>query len=407
LAAAGTSFGTLMVPSFRQQFNANYTDGKYQALLRRLEERCGTAVKFRISETPCFFPKTLLDEMAGAGVELMRQLVESRDYRAKSEAAITAEFKVPNESPHPMFVQVDFGMVREPGGALRPKLVELQAFPSLYAYQPVLAQSYMDVFGLDGGLKYFLGGLDESSYRELMRRAVIGNVNRENVILMEIDPLHQKTLPDFLLTEKMLGIKIVCITEIRKEGRRLFYERGGRRIPIRRIYNRAIVDELERKGVKLSFDFRDDLDVEWAGHPNWYFRISKFSIPYLRHETVPKTWFLDELERIPSDLENYALKPLYSFAGLGVVIGPTKAHIEAVAADKRSQFILQERLEFEPVIETPFGKTKAEVRIMYIWMEKMLPVLTIIRMGRGLMMGVDHNRNMEWVGSSAGLWVEG
>ena len=337
----------------------------------------------------------------------MRQLVESRDYRAKSEAAITAEFKVPNESPHPMFVQVDFGMVREPGGALRPKLVELQAFPSLYAYQPVLAQSYMDVFGLDGGLKYFLGGLDESSYRELMRRAVIGNVNRENVILMEIDPLHQKTLPDFLLTEKMLGIKIVCITEIRKEGRRLFYERGGRRIPIRRIYNRAIVDELERKGVKLSFDFRDDLDVEWAGHPNWYFRISKFSIPYLRHETVPKTWFLDELERIPSDLENYALKPLYSFAGLGVVIGPTKAHIEAVAADKRSQFILQERLEFEPVIETPFGKTKAEVRIMYIWMEKMLPVLTIIRMGRGLMMGVDHNRNMEWVGSSAGLWVEG
>src|SRR5438309_1003482 len=128
------------------------------------------------------------------------QLVESRDYRAKSEAAIPAEFKVPNESPHPMFVQVDFGLVREPGGALRPMLVELQAFPSLYAYQPVLAQSYMDVFGLDGGLKYFLGGLDESSYRELMRRAVIGNVNRENVILMEIDPLHQKTLPDFLLT---------------------------------------------------------------------------------------------------------------------------------------------------------------------------------------------------------------
>ena len=240
-----------------------------------------------------------------------------------------------------------------------------------------------------------------------MRRAVIGNVNRENVVLMEIDPLHQKTLPDFLLTEKMLGIKIVCITEIRKEGRRLFYERGGRRIPIRRIYNRAIVDELERKGVKLSFDFRDDLDVEWAGHPNWYFRISKFSIPYLRHETVPKTWFLDELERIPSDLENYALKPLYSFAGLGVVIGPTKADIEAVPAAKRSQFILQERLEFEPVIETPFGKTKAEVRIMFVWMEKMMPVLTIIRMGRGLMMGVDHNRNMEWVGSSAGLWVEG
>ena len=395
-----------MIPSFRQQFNQNYSGKKYQALLKTLEERCGTAVRFRVSETPCFFPKQLLDEMADAGIELTRQLVESRDYRARSDAAIPAEFKVPNEDAHPMFVQVDFGLVRDCDGELRPKLVELQAFPSLYCYQMVLAHTYMDVFGLDSGLKYLLGGLDERSYLSLLRRAIVGRHDPENVILMEIDPQHQKTLPDFLLTEKMLGIKTVCITEIKKEGRRLFYERAGQRVPIRSIYNRAIVDELERKNVKLAFDFRDDLDVEWAGHPNWYFRISKFSIPYLRHETVPKTWFLDELKEIPADLENYALKPLYSFAGLGVVIPPTKADIQAVPAEKRSHFILQERLNFEPVIETPFGNTKAEVRIMYVWLEKMLPVLTIIRMGRGLMMGVDHNRNMEWVGSSAGLWAQ-
>src|SRR5207302_522841 len=164
----------------------------------------------------------------------------------------------------------------------------------------------------------------------------------ENVILMEIHPQQQKTLPDFLLTEKMLGIRTVDITNIRKERARLYYERDGKRVLIRRIYNRAIVDELERTGVKLAFDWRDDLDVEWAGHPNWYFRISKFSIPYLKHESVPKTWFLDRLDTIPDDLENYALKPLYSFAGLGVVIAPKKEDIAAIPAERRGSYILQE-----------------------------------------------------------------
>jgi hypothetical protein len=315
-------------------------------------------------------------------------------------------------------VQVDFGLVRDSGGELNPKLVELQAFPSLYAYQSPLAQAYIDVYGLQElasnlgsrtsarELKYLLSGLQPDSYRELLQRAILGSHDPENVILMEIDPTHQKTLPDFLLTEKMLGVRAVDIGEIQKEGSRLYYERDGRRTPIRRIYNRAIVDELERKHVKLAFDWRDDLEVEWAGHPNWYFRISKFSIPYLKHESVPKTWFLDQLKEIPPDLENYALKPLYSFAGLGVIIRPKKEDIAAIPADKRPYYILQERLNFEPVIETPFGATKAEVRVMYIWLEELKPVLTIIRMGRGLMMGVDHNKNMEWVGASAGFYVE-
>ena len=257
-----------------------------------------------------------------------------------------------------------------------------------------------------GPLKYFLGGLDEQSYRNLLRRAIVGTHDPENVILMEIHPQEQKTLPDFLLTEKMLGVRAVDIVDIKKDGSRLFYERDGRRIPIRRIYNRAIVDELERKNVKLAFDWRDDLDVEWAGHPNWYFRISKFSIPYLKHATVPKTWFLDQLKEIPPDLENYALKPLYSFAGLGVVIAPTKEEIAAISADKRPYYILQERMNFEPVIETPFGGTKAEIRVMYIWLDELKPVLTIIRTGRGLQMGVDHNKNLEWVGASAGLYFD-
>jgi len=405
-----------MIPSLRRQFNDRYAPEKYQAFLRRMDDACGTHVQFRLAETPCFFPKELLERIARDGQELIRQLVENPEYRAKSDEAVPAEFKVPNEAAHPMFVQVDFGLVRDARRELQPKLVELQAFPSLYAYQCYLAQTYMDVYGLQASgfrlpppasrLKYFLSGLEEASYRELLRRAIVGSHDPENVILMEIHPQQQKTLPDFLLTEKMLGVRAVDIVDIKKEGSRLYYERGGKRVPIRRIYNRAIVDELQRKNVKLAFDWRDELDVEWAGHPNWYFRISKFSIPYLKHASVPKTWFLDQLREIPPDLENYALKPLYSFAGLGVVIAPKREDIAAIPEDKRPYYILQERMHFEPVIETPFGGTKAEVRVMYIWLEELTPVTTIIRMGRGLQMGVDHNRDMEWVGASAGLWAE-
>jgi len=394
----------VMIPSLRQAFNSKYKAEKYPELLRLLAERCGVPIGFRVSETPCFLPAELLERMAADGKELIQQLVESREYRARSEESIPAEFKVPNESPHPMFIQVDFGLVRGAGGELQPKLVELQAFPSLYAYQPVLARTFVDVYGLDGKLRYLLSGLEPASYLKLLQRAIVGDCAPENVILMEIDPEHQKTLPDFLLTEKLLGIRTVDIRGIKKDGSSLYWEFDGKRMPIHRIYNRAIVDELERKGVKLGFDFRDDLQVEWAGHPNWYFRMSKYSIPYLKHPSVPKTWFLDQMQSVPEDLENYALKPLYSFAGLGVVIAPKKEDIAAVPPEQRSQYILQERLHFEPVIETPFGGTKVEVRVMYVWVDELTPVLTILRMGRGLMMGVDHNRNMEWVGSSAGLF---
>lgn len=399
-----------MIPALRKQFNSSFSPANYETFLRRMDEICGTHVQFRLSETPCFFPKSLIDRMALDGQELIRQLVENPSYRTKSDDAVPAEFKVPNEASHPMFVQVDFGLVRDGEGQLQPKLVELQAFPSLYAYQAFLSQLYVDVYGLNdpayGSVQYFLSGLTGDSYRELLRRAIVGEHDPENVILMEIHPEQQKTLPDFRLTQELLGVPFVDIVDIKKEGSHLYYLRGGKRIPIHRIYNRAIVDELQRKNVTLNFDWRDDLDVEWAGHPNWYFRISKFSIPYLQHRSVPKTWFLHELPEVPPDLENYALKPLYSFAGLGVVIAPNRQDILAIPPEKRPYYILQERMNFEPMIETPHGRTKAEVRVMYIWLEDLKPVLTIIRMGRGLMMGVDHNKNMEWVGASAGLYLD-
>jgi hypothetical protein len=393
-----------MIPAFRQPFNANFTAEKYQRLLKVLEERCGTPVKFRVCETPCFMPKTLLDQMSEYGKELIHQL-NSIEYRKTSAEAIPAQFKVPRETPRPSFIQVDFGLVRDQSGRLQPKLVELQGFPSLYAYQPMLSQAYGEIFELDPNLQYLLGGLDWEGYKKLLRRAIVADHDPNHVILMEIDPLHQKTLPDFLLTEKLLGIKTVSMTDIKKVGKFLFYENAGKRVPILRIYNRAIVDEMVRKDLKTAFHLTDDIEVEWAGHPNWFFRLSKFSLPYLRHECVPQTWFLDRIDRVPNDLENYVVKPLFSFAGLGVIINLTPQDLAAIPKEQRSQYILQERMHFEPVVDTPLGTAKAEVRIMYIWLEELQPALTIIRMGRGLMMGVDHNRNLEWVGSSAGFYA--
>ena len=392
-----------MIPSYREDFNARFTQEKYDRLRHEMTLRCGMEVPFALCETPCFFADALVQRMAEDGKALILQLVENKDYRARSEASIPAQFRVPHESPHPMFIQVDFGLVRDSRGDLHPKLVELQAFPSLYAYQPVLAQAYINVFELAAKLRYFLSGLDSTSYNQLLKDAIVAGHNPANVVLMEVHPEEQKTRPDFLLTEKLLGIRTVCITKIRKQGHHLFYEEQGKQIPIERIYNRTIVDELERKGVTPPFDFRDDLDVEWAGHPNWYFRISKYSIPYLKHPSVPRTWFLDQLPEVPADLENFVLKPLYSFAGLGVVIAPSRADIDAIPGAKRSSYILQERLNFTPVVDTPYGRTKVELRIMYVWLDELVPVLTIVRMGRGLMMGVDQNKNMKWVGSSAAL----
>jgi len=396
-----------MVSALREEFNRNFTPEKYRQFLETLDRVCGTHVDFRVCETPCFVPKTLLDQMAHYGRELVSQLVDSPQYLRASDASVPPQYHVPNEPPQPMFVQVDFGLVRNAQSELEPKLVELQAFPSLYGYQPTVAHLYIASYGLPGDLGIYLSGHRRGSYWHLLRQLIVAGHNRENVILMDIDPEHQKTLPDFLITQRALGIAIVDILSLIKRRNKLFYRKDGREIEVRRIYNRCIMDELERKGATLPFDLRDELDVEWAGHPNWYFRISKFSIPYLKHPCVPKAWFLDEVSELPKDNENYLLKPLYSFAGIGIKFAPTQADIDAIPPSQRHNYILQERVCFEPVIQTPHGLTQMEIRIMYAWPEagELTPLLPLVRMGRGLMMGVDHNRNLEWVGGSAALWV--
>ena len=387
-----------MIPSHRRHFNQNYSAAKHARFLALLQEQCGEPVPFRHSETPCFLPASLVDTMVRYGHEMVEQLLANPQYERDSRDAIPAEYRVPREDSVPLFVQADFGLDAE----LRPQLVEIQGFPSLYAYQPLMAESYRTAYGIDESLQALPGGLGAREYDALLRQAIVGRHDPQNVVLLEIDPGRQKTRHDFLMTERNYGMRAVDIRSVVKQGGRLFYDRDGTLTPIHRIYNRVIVDELLRKRVPLAFDFRDDLGVEWAGHPNWFFRLSKFSLPYLDHPAAPRTRFLDRARDIERP-EDYVLKPLYSFAGTGVIVGPTAEQLAAVPDAQRSQYILQQRVDFRPVVETPFGPTKMEIRIMYIWLDSLRAVNTIIRMGRGAQMGVDHNKGYEWVGASAGF----
>ncbi|HBY58686.1 MAG TPA: hypothetical protein DEH78_02615 [Solibacterales bacterium] len=396
-----------MIRELRQDFNRRFTPERYRAFLEGLEKACGEPVEFRNCETPCFLPKTLLDDMAVAGRELVHQLMASDRYIAASDRMIPPHHRAPRDAAQPMFVQADFGIVLDEDGNPRPRLVEIQGFPSLYCFQPTLAAQYREAYHLDPSLGTYLGGHDDTSYTALLRRAILADHDPDHVVLLEVEPHRQKTRCDFTMTRRMLGVPAVDILAVARRGDRLFYRRDdGVEVPIRRIYNRVIVDELDRRALRTPFQFSDDLDVEWAGHPNWFFRLSKFSLPYFDHPTVPRTWFLSEVAELPLPPEELVLKPLYSFAGTGVVVGPSREAIAAVPAHQRDTYILQERMDFAPLFATPHGDAKAEVRIMYVWLdgEQMAPVNTIVRMGRGRMMGVDHNKDMEWVGASAAFF---
>jgi hypothetical protein len=389
----------------REKFNSqSYSSEGHQKVLRIMAQQAGLPVQFRVSETPIFLPREFLEKINRYGGELIAQLSRP-DYLKESEKAIPQQFRVQEGGAHPTFVQVDFGIARAADGSLQPSLTEIQAFPSLYAYQPTLAQAFLDGYGLDPSFRYFMSGLDAKSYKDRLRRALVGDYHPENVILMEIHPERQKTRQDFLLTEKLTGVPTVALADVKKDGRQLYYVKDGRRIDIKRIYNRVVPDEFLRDNVQASFNFNDDLDVEWVDHPSWYFRMSKFSLPHLDHPGVSKSWFLDRLESVPADLENYVLKPLFSFGGAGIIVGPTAADLAAVPAEKRGEYLLQKRFSFAEFIETPVGATKAEIRVLFLWLKGSIPVpvTNLVRTGRGLIMSVGAN-NEPWAGSSAAIY---
>ena len=393
-----------MIPALRTAFNAAWTEARFRDLVNRLEMRTGATLGFAISETPCFLPQSLMASLASTGLELVNQILDSPDAMAAANAIVPERFKGRGAEDTPTFLQVDFGLIRGSDGRLEPRLVELQAFASLYGFQLAMAEAYRDAFDQPSSLGLYLDGLDSNSYHSLIADAIVGEHDPSEVVLMEIDPRRQKTWPDFVITEQLWGVRAIDVSEVQRDGGRLYYQRDGRRTQIKRIYNRVIPDELERKHLELPFAYTEDLDVQWAGHPAWYFRISKFSIPFLRHPSVPETRFLDGIESLPVDRDRYLLKPLFSFAGGGIIFAPTDAQIAAIPMSERRNYILQERINFTPVIETPEGPTQVEIRIMYVREgSRLRPVLPLLRMGRGKMMGVDHNKGLRWVGASAGL----
>jgi hypothetical protein len=422
-----------LISELRKSFNQGFTAEKYVSLLARIEEQCGTMVEFRVSETPIFVPAALLVAMAEEGSALARSLIANSPCLNAARKAIPAGFCVANETAHPHFLTADFALVRDAHGELVPRLVEIQAFPSVFGYQALLCSAYREVYGLPDTLGTFLSGLDASAYWDLLARTVLGGHDPENVVLTEVDPLHQKTLPDFQVTARRLGIEVVDISSLQPVKDKLHYRKAdGRLIPIHRIYNRAIADELIAREIQLPFDLTRAWDVEWAGHPNWYFLISKFSIPWLsrppaRRAVVPPAVFLSDflagqgraeleaagvplaVERGPETVySDLLLKPLFSFAGKGIEFEPTEAQLEAIPVEHRPDYLLQQRMRFEPTIDTPHGLTQAEIRILYMWPDggDLTPALSLVRLGRGKMMGVDHNKNQEWVGASAAFFPE-
>ena len=391
-----------MIGAYRQAFNAAYTDERYREFVDTLTRRCGVPIDFRLSETPCFFPASLIDELRDAAVSMIEQLLADEEYRRAADAVVPDQFRIPNGEKAPTFVQVDFGLVRV-ADRLEGRLVELQAFPSLYGFQLELAETTRDVWGLDD-VAIFPNGLDRAAYLELVGRAILGGHNPVNVVLMEVDPEKQKTRPDFAVTEQLWGVRAIDARSVTREARWLFYDRDGQKTMIRRIYNRLIPDDVERLGLELQFDYRDDMDVEWAGGPDWFYRISKFSIPWVRHPWVPRTQLLSDVTTVPKDREGWVLKPLFSYAGGGIIFAPTDADIAAIPANQRHLYLLQERVAFTPVIDTPHGPTQAEIRLMFVRDGTGYRfVMPLVRMGRGKMMGVDHNKGLSFVGAAAAL----
>jgi hypothetical protein len=392
-----------MHPTMRERFNADFTPERYEELLRIANETERWPVDFRISESPVFLSAAFANEVQQAAEELVRQ-VRTPEFAEHARDAIPPGLEVPNETPHPAFLQVDFAIC-EHNGRLTPRLIELQGFPSLYGFQIFLLRAMRLAYpAIPADWHSFFNGYDDRSYLELLRKVIVGDCDPENVVLLEIEPEKQNTRIDFACTETLLGVAPVSLTEVERRGDQLFYRRDGRDVRIERIYNRVIFDELLRRpDLSFGFNFQHEIDVTWVGHPNWYFRISKHSLPYLKSEHTSRAYFADQFPA-GENLSEFVLKPLYSFAGLGVDLEPTREKLAALT--EPHTWILQEKVNYAAFVPTVDGpRSKAELRMMFIWPEGGEPVLVnnLVRMSQGAMMGVKFNKNKTWVGSSIAL----
>lgn len=404
-----------MIPDLRQRYNAAFTDERYAAYTRELNRTMYWPVDFRIAETPLFLDADTTRELVRAADDIVRQLARP-EFRKHAANAIPralggsrpelveglSSLEVPAETEWPHFLAVDFALCHDAQGRVIPQLIELQGFPTVAAWQMLQAQAFRKHFPeIPADFTTYFGGLDDERYIAELRSAICGDCPPENVVLLEIEPDKQKTRIDFAATHAFLGVRPMCLSKVRLRGRQLVYFSGGREVPIHRIYNRVIFDELLRRpDFKPGFKFTDKVDVQWAGHPNWYFRISKHSLPFLKSPYVPDCRFISQLGGdIPTDLENYVLKPLYSFAGLGVDIAPTREKIAAL--EKPAEWILQRKVAYAPILQTPDGPAKAEIRLIFAGDGEGMPKLlnNLVRLTKGAMHGVDFNKGKTWVGA--------
>jgi hypothetical protein len=398
-----------MIAELRKEFNAAFSPELYRSLIADLESRVGCHIEFRIAETPLFIPKAVAERAALLAEEIILRSV-SPELQDVGKKAIPPEWNVASESTRPLFAAVDFAIC---GSRENPefKLIELQGFPSLYHYQPVFSESVREVYGLPEELSgLFRPDYGIENYYQTLKKAILSGADPNKTVLLDIDPHHQKTKADFYLAEKHLGIEVVDIEAVVAQDDELFHpDHQGHLHPIKRIYNRAIVDELVRKDVELRFNIRESYDVKWAGHPNWYFRISKVLLPHLAglNDACGEAFYLSNDRITHLDLSRYVLKPLYSFAGAGVNVNPSQSDIESIPKENRDNWLLQEKVEYADVITTPEGAgVRAELRVLLIWSEgaaKPEALHTLVRLTRGKMVGVDYNKGLDWVGSSCAL----
>jgi hypothetical protein len=396
-----------MISKYRKGFNENFTQEAYEALLKETIDKFNYAPKFKIAETPVFIPNQLKERLIEACNDIMK-VINQPNFKALTEDAFFDEsMRVPNEDEHSKFIQFDFGICLDENGEPTPKLIELQGFPSLYFYQDLLGKLYKKHYHLPEHLSIHPLGITSEEFIDKLRAEIVGETDPKQVVLLEIEPENQATAIDFFCTEATLGIKILCITKLIKKGKQLFYlDENGKEIRVLKIYNRIIFDELDqRSDLKREFYFQDEVDVEWIGHPNWFFRISKYTMPLLKGDYVPKSYYLDKLENIPNDLENYVLKPLFSFAGAGVEIHVTREMIEGIT--NKSNYLLQEKVAYHPIVETLDIPAKCEIRMMLLHNKKNNTteiVSNLMRLSKGEMIGVKYNKDKTWVGGSVGLF---
>ena len=400
-----------MEPRFRAAYNAAYAPERFERYARKLRERLGCEAGFRLAETPVFLPPDLVLRCERTATELVAELAEPGRLELM-RAAVPARFDAERRGTMPQFAVVDFGIERGTDGRLQPRVVELQGFPSLLAFENVQRDAWVDELQtILPGTEWscWHGGLDGPSFLELSRRAIVGNEDPAEVVLIDREPERQKTFCDFAATRLLFGID-ACDPRALYERRGRLYRRdaAGREIPVARIYNRIVGDELERPDFSLPFDLRE-ANVAWAPHPAWFWHWSKASLPHLAHPSVPRTRLLSEVDDSSvRDLENYVLKPLFSYAGAGVNVRPTAADVAAIPAAERDRWCLQEKISYAAAFTAPDGEpVKVELRVLLVRPDDaatLVPAINLCRLSRGEMSGVDYNRDRSWVGSSIGLW---